>query len=158
MTPEITTITAVIAAVCGVTALALSFINTGHQLRHDQVKLKVIPQHIIPVGALRDAHVNFGVDVINLSEFPVTIVDVGFQLTRGRHATLSTAGCMEPHGGLPQRLDPHTSYSACFWLDANMLELTAVKCAYAQTQCGTEARGTSPALRQLTKGAADRGR
>jgi hypothetical protein len=95
--------------------------------------------------------VNFGIDVINLSEFPVVIVDVGFQLARGSHATLSTAGCMEPHGGLPQRLDPHTSYSACFWLDANTVELSAVKCAYAQTQCGTEVRGNSRALRQVIR-------
>jgi hypothetical protein len=156
MTPEITTVTAIIAAVCGVTALVLSFINTWHQLRRDQVRLKVTPQHIIPVGALRDAHVNFGIDVINLSEFPVVIVDVGFQLTGGRHGTLSTVGCIEPNGRLPQRLDPHTSYSACFWLDANTVELAAVKCAYAQTQCGTEVRGNSPALRQLMKGAARR--
>lgn len=156
MTPEITTITAVIAAVCGVTALGLSFINTWHQLRRDQVRLKVTPQHIIPVGALRNAHVDFGIEVINLSEFPVVIVDVGFLLAHGHHGTLSTVSHIEPNGELPRRLDPHTSYSVCFWLDTNTVDLAAVKCAYARTQCGTEVRGNSPALRQLMKGAARR--
>jgi hypothetical protein len=151
-------VTAVIGAVCGIAALLLSLINTWHQLRRDQVRLKVTPQHIIPVGALRETHVNFGVDVVNLSEFPVVIVDVGFKLTRGRHATLATAECLEPNGGLPQRLDPHTSYSALFWLDANTVELAELKCAYARTQCGTEVRGTSPALRQFKMGAVNRGR
>lgn len=156
MTAEITTVTAIVGAVCGVTALLLSFINTWHQLRRDQVRLKLTPQHIIPVGALGNAHVNFGIDVINLSEFPVVIVDVGFRLTRGRHVTLLTTECIQPHGELPKKLDPHTSYSAYFWLDGNLVELAAVKCAYARTQCGTEARGTSPALSQLTKGAVHR--
>lgn len=150
MTPEITTVIAIIGAVCGVLALLLSFINTCHLLRRDRVRLKIIPQRIIPDEMFLGVPVNFGIDVINLSEFPVVIVSVGFQLTRGRHVALSTSttpGRM--NALLPRKLDPHMSYSASFWLDANLVDLAAVKCAYARTQCGTEAQGTSPALRQV---------
>lgn len=149
MTQEITTVTAIFGAVCGFAALILSAIDTWHQLRRDQVRLKVIPQHVIPVGGLRDAHVNFGIDAINLSDFPVFLVDVGFQLADRRRGTLSTLNRMEPSGELPTKLDPHMSYSVCFWLDANTVELGAAKCAYARTQCGVEAKGNSPALRQV---------
>lgn len=157
MTQKITTVTAIFGAVCGFAALILSAIDTLHQLRRDQVRLKVTPQHIIPVGAFRNAHVDFGIEVVNLSEFPVVIVDVGFLLAHGRHGTLSTASTIEPNGELPKRLDPHTSYSVCFWLDTNTVELGAVKCAYARTQCGVEAKGNSPALRQVVRQRANHG-
>ena len=154
MTPEITTVTAIVGAVCGVTALLLSFINTWHQLRRDQVRLKIVSYH----AALSNSYVNFGVNVINLSEFAVVLTDVGFCFDDETKGTLSVMKCVEPNGRLPLRLESHTSYTALFWLDRTSVPLFYIRCMYAQTQCGTEARGTSPALRQLTKGAVDRGR
>ena len=157
MTPEITTVTAIVGAVCGVTALLLIFINTWHQLRRDQVRLKIVPYHAALTGILSNSHVNFGVNVINLSEFAVVLTDVGFCLDSETKGTLSVMKCVEPNGRLPLRLESHTSYTALFWLDRTTVPISYVRCMYAQTQCGTEARGTSPALRQLTKGAVDRG-
>ena len=105
-------------------------------------------------------HLNFRIEVIHFSKFPVVIVDIGFQLTDKSHKSKIpfSPGRMNPYSGFPQVLDPHRSCSVWFWLDVNSVELAKVKCAYTQTECGTEIRGTSPTLRQLVKEAVDRSR
>lgn len=155
MTPEITTVTAIVGAVCGVTALLLSFINTWHQLRRDQVRLKIVPYYAALTGILSNSHVNFGVNVINLSEFAVVLTDVGFCLDGETRGTLSTMKCVEPNGQLPLRLESHTSYTALFLLDRTTVPLTYVRCMYAQTQCGTLVRSSSMVLHRLIDGEAN---
>lgn len=152
----VTLITAIVGAVCGVAGAILGVINTWQQLRRDNVRLKIIPKHVIPVGALENAPLNFGLDVINLSEFPVVIEDVGFLLADGRHGTLATVPGMENHGRLPLRLEPRSSYSKLFYADHETIDWNDVRSAYARTQCGTEITGTSGALKQLIRGGGKR--
>lgn len=150
MTMEsITLVAAIVGVVGGITGSILGIINTWQLLRRNKVRLKVVPQHIIPVGSLANAPIDFGIDVINLSEFPVVIADIGFKLTGGRHATLTPVDGIEDKGSLPLRLEPHTIYSKLFHADQRFTEWSSVICAYARTQCNTEATGTSPALKQL---------
>lgn len=145
----LTIATAIIGAASGLLGSFLGIMNARHQFQRNKIRLKVIPQHAIPVGAIRDAPINFGIEVINLSDFPVVLVDVGFQLRDGRYATLSTVKGIESNGRLPLKLEPRTAYSKNFWLDHETVDLKAVKCAYARTQCGTTASGMSPALKQM---------
>jgi len=149
---NITLIIAIIGAVCGVSGAILGVMNTWHQLRQNRIRLRIIPQHVFPVGAIGISHVNFGIEVINLSDFPVVITDVGFLLHDGQRATLSPVRGIETNGSLPLRLDPRTSYSKWFYMDQSILDYSATKCVYARTQCGNVVRGNSPALRQLLKG------
>ena len=153
----VTLTTAIVGAVCGIAGAVLGVINTLHQLQRNKLRLKVIPQHVILVGAIANAHINFSIEVTNMSEFPVVIADVGFLLSDGCTATLATVG-VEPKGQLPLRLDSRTQYTKCFWLDNAEFDLTAIKCAYTRTECGNTVRGTSPALKQLIQKASNDGR
>jgi len=146
-----TLITAIVGAVCGVAGAMLGVINTWHQMRRDKVRLKVVPKHVIPVGIIERAQLNFGLEVINMSEFPVVIEDVGFLLVDGRHGTLATVPGMESNGKLPLRLEPRSSYSKLFYVDQKAIDWSEVRSAYARTQCGTEITGTSGALTQLVR-------
>lgn len=148
--------TAIVGAVCGVAGALLGIINTRHQMQRNKLKLKVMPQHAFPVGGIADAHFNFSIEVINMSEFPVVIADVGFFLVDGCTASLATVQGIESNGALPLRLEPRTRYSKCFWLDNDSIDLSRIKCAYARTECGNTVRGTSPALKQwIGKGSSD---
>ena len=101
-------------------------------MRRDQVKLKVIPQHYTSTGMSQTFPVNFCIRVTNFSEFPVVIVDIGFQLTDKSHVSKIpfSPGSMNAYSGFPRVLDPRRSCSVCFWLDVNSVELAKVKCAY----------------------------
>ena len=147
----VTLATAIVGAVCGVTGAILGVINIWHQMRRNRVRLKITPSHIIPVGSLENAPLNFGIEVINLSDFPVVLADVGFQLSDGSRGTLATVPGMENNGKLPLRLEPRSSYSKLFYVDQATVDWRNIRCAYARTQCGTVATGTSGALKQLIR-------
>jgi hypothetical protein len=146
----VTLITAIVGAVCGVAGTILGVINIWHQLTRNKVRLKVTPQHTI-LMLNRSMPLNFSIEVVNLSEFPVVIEDIGFQLADGRKATISPVPGLEPNGSLPMRLESRAAYSKIFSLDQNLVPWSKVRCAYARTQCGTLVTGTSPALQQLVR-------
>jgi hypothetical protein len=147
---NITLITAIIGAVCGISGAILGIINTCHQLNRNKLRLKVIPSQAIPLGGIENSGINFGIEVINVSEFPITISDIGFLLTDNRRATLSTVLCLEQPEKLPVRLQPRTAYKKYFSIDGIGLPKN-VRCAYVQTQCGELVTGTSRALKQKIK-------
>ena len=146
---SITLTIAIIGAVCGVTGVVLGIVNTWRQLRRDKVRLKIVPSHVIPVGAVADPGWNFGIEVINMSEFPVTISDVGFLLNNGDKGTIATLPGFEQYGSLPLRLEPRTAFSKYFFVDSETNDWKDTKSAYALTLDGTLATGTSGALKQL---------
>lgn len=147
---NITLVTAIIGAVCGVSGAILGIINTRHQLSRNKLRLKIIPSHVIPVGGLQNSGLNFGIEVVNLSEFCVTISDVGFTLKDNRQATLAPVVGTEQPGELPLRLEPRTSYHKYFNIDEVGFPKN-VKTAYVKTQCGEMITGTSGALKQKIK-------
>jgi hypothetical protein len=144
---NITLITAIIGATCGLLGAVLGIINTCQQLSNKKVRLKVLPQLAIPCGAISNAGINFMIEVINLSNFPVTISNVGLLLIDRRQIVLNAHGCYEQPGNLPLRLEPRTSYGIYFNIDQKTL-LAQVKSAYVKTQCGKLITGTSGALKQ----------
>ena len=147
----VTLVTAMIGAVSGITGVVLGILNMWRDIRRDKVRLKVTPQHAIPVGSVEDQGWNFMIEVVNLSEFPVVVADVGFELADGSRATVSPVPGLEPEGMLPKRLEPRNAYSKVFRADRRALPWHKVRCAYARTQCGTIATATSGALRQLIR-------
>jgi hypothetical protein len=147
---NITLVTAIIGAVCGVSGAVLGVINTRNQLARNKIRLKVTPVHAIPVGALAGSNVNFGIEVINLSDFPVTISDVGFLLKNKQRATLFQVISIDQPSKLPVRLEPRTAYEKYFNIDEAGLP-KQTKYAYAKTQCGELIIGTSGALKQKIK-------
>jgi hypothetical protein len=147
---NITLITAIIGAVCGVSGAVLGVINTWNLLTKNKVRLKVTPIHVIPVGTLASSNVNFGIEVINLSDFPVTISDVGFLLKNKQRATSFSVISIDQPSKLPVRLEPRTAYKKYFNIDKAGLP-KQTEYAYVDTQCGELIIGTSGALKQKIK-------
>lgn len=153
----ITAITAVVGAVCGIAGLVLGIINTLAEVQHGRVKLKVAPTWAFVPDMGEASPFNFTVEVINLSEFPVVVTEVGFDC-RGRGHLVPVGSAVHDYKhstALPCRLEPHASCSQFYLLEKtaveNCPEFKKVNRAYARTQCGARVTGTSPALRQIVR-------
>lgn len=145
VTEMVTTALAAIGAVLGV-------INTWNEVNKRSLKLKVTPQGAIPIGG---GPLMFCIEVINLSDFSVTINDVGFSeeglpfVKKGRlpvmNPILIDGGCW------PRRLSPREAVTVYFDRRNAFHPEHRVDKAYAKTSCGEMRYGNSPALRQLKK-------
>lgn len=141
-------ITAIIGAVCGLLGAVLGIINTWNYIRRNKIRLKIIPIHVILPGS---TNIDFGIEVVNLSEFAVTITDVGFVLKNKDKATLAPVESLDHPKKLPIRLEPRTSYKKCFSKSVIDTGGIKIKSSYANTECGETITGTSGALEQLSK-------
>jgi hypothetical protein len=159
----ITLLVAVVGATLGVVNFAL-------RLRDDRVRLKVIPTLAFMHGttilssstrgnlmkyAERYGPPSIGIEVVNLSKFPVVISEVGLLesgfLTPDVRAVLVTP--LLPHGDKwPKRLEPRESVSTYFEVDVSRdYKFTSTTRAYATTACNVTKVGTSSALKEWTE-------
>jgi len=132
----------------------LGFINTLVLLNTRRVRLRVRPQSAVRArdGVWSDStrHMtgaDAGIEVINLSSFPVTIAEVGYTLPRRRQVTL-TAPVVLDGKGFPRRLDPREGVTV--YVPVADLPRRIGK-AYARTSCGVTRFGKSPALDDLKR-------
>jgi hypothetical protein len=148
MLAEMTMVQGITLAIASVGAV-LGVINTWSALDKSRVKLRVLPKHAIPVGSA-DPRLTFCIEVTNLSDFAVTVEDVGvFYRGTNRRGSIILPMFFDA-GGWPRRLEPRSSvtlYSETPTASAGH----PIKCAYATTQCGHTKTGTSPALKELAK-------
>jgi hypothetical protein len=125
----------------------LGIINTFIAVNNRRVRLRVRPMYTVgaPAGA------GFGIEVVNLSSFPVTISDVGLLYGRAWSALPARMVIADPilfdGGGWPRRLEPRSEVSVYF--DPRSIPARRFGKAYAKTSCGEIATGDSPALKQL---------
>ena len=142
------TVTIILATV----GTVLGCVNTVVLLNNRRVCLKVVPQSSFVEGDgiwsnrtrhMAGAHVC--IEVINLSEFPVTITEVGY--TMPSHKRLSiTKPILLDGKGWPRKLEPRDSVSVY----ADVSEIPAgVRKSFARTACGVMRFGSSPALEHL---------
>ena len=132
-------ITLAIAAVGAV----LGILNTWNQLDRRRVKLVVFPKGAIPMGPGIDPNINMCVEVTNLSEFPVSVHEVGFELDGTTERAVVTDPIFLDGGSMPRRLESRSSFTAyCIATPSPILGK-----AYARTDCGEIATGSSDALR-----------
>lgn len=131
----------------------LGVVNTWKSIDKDRVKLIVRPAHAITVGAAEAMYpqVQFCIEVINASGFPVTVQEVGFfhRGTTSRSA-LVKLHTMDNKGSTPRRLEAREAVSF-FMEKPGRFDGKRIKAAYARTACGRTFTGTSPALRQLNE-------
>lgn len=137
---QVTFAIAVLGAVLGV-------ISTWHSLDRSRMKLKVTPAHAIPVGGFNQ-NVNVCIQVTNLSEFAVTVREVGFQLGGTNKRMTLMSPILPDGGGWPRRLEPRSSVSVYAALEPDE-NTRRISCAYATTECGYTKKGNSPALKQI---------
>lgn len=126
---------------------ALGILNTWQSLSASRVRLRVRPAHAIAVPTGQNL---FSIEVVNLSNFAVTVDDVGFTLggntVKGTRAAIPQPILIDG-GRWPRRLESREAVSVYF----DHLDMIGRRIgrAYASTACGETAYGTSPALEQV---------
>lgn len=134
----------------------LGVMNTWNALSQRRVRLVVRPTYAIDPNGQRPTMLSIA--VTNLSSFPMTINEVGY--TGGRGAKRGKrAMIFQPHvidgKPWPRRLELREAVSLYFGVEDVPRDLSLLAWAYAGTECGVYAYGTSPALRQLREFARD---
>lgn len=129
-------------------------INTWHNLSKDDVRLKIVPAHALPVVGGRTHDWTLSIGVINPSTFPVMIDEIGLQLGGSKERVVIMHPRLTSGQSLPQRLEPRESLTVlCDSEVRSHPRLAGVRSAYVRCQCGTVRYGTSPALRQFIRDA-----
>ncbi len=148
MQSEITNVQLITLAIA-VLGAVLGIINTWHGLDKSRVKLKVLPAHAIPFGAV-NPNLKFCIGITNLSAFPITIEDAGvfFDGTSNRGAIVNPV--FADGGNWPRRLEPRSTVTVYSQIPMSN-EGHRIKCAYAKTQCGLVATGNSKALKRISR-------
>jgi hypothetical protein len=144
---NITLITAIAGLAFGLVGAVLGILNTWRAFDRDRIRVRVVPVALI----YENGADGFGIEVTNLSYFPVTVSGLGFTV-RGHDERLTflpsdIRGCQ-----LPQRMEPRTSFTAILPVrTGDHPKWSFVHRAYADTACGRRFTGTSGALRQKLK-------
>lgn len=125
----------------------LGIINTWHNLDKSRVKIKVLPQHAIPVGTF-NPKLTFCIAITNLSTFPVTIRNAGVEYQKTDIRSVLIKPEMIDNGKWPRRLEPRSSFTVYMERPERIIG-HPIKCAFAETDCGSTFTGNSPALKQI---------
>jgi hypothetical protein len=126
----------------------LGVVNTWASVDKSRIKLRVRPAHAIPSGGAPQ-HIGMSITVTNLSAFAVTVDEVGlfYRGTVNRGAIITPI--LADDGKWPRRLEPRSSVT--IYAQRPQPHTHSIKCAYARTECGVTQRGSSPALRQMSR-------
>ncbi len=137
----ITLAIALVGAVLGV-------INTWHAIDKRRVKIQVRPQQVTPYR-YEIQGIDFCITVTNLSDFPITIKEVGF-LYKG--TDVRSVVLPQPFEGekMPRRLEARTE-TTIFGQSASIRRDQFIESAFAKTACGTIKKGSSPYLKALAQ-------
>ena len=162
---DLTTWIALAGVLVGSIGAVLGIMNTWRQMQREKVCLRVTPMLVVPQEngnifsttnnilheIATDEESGFGIEVVNLSEFAVTISHVGFLQKNGKLDPLIDAQTLNYEDRSPQRLEPRTVYRLTFSLSQELCDWKNVKKAYAKTQCGEMRYGNSEALKGVVK-------
>lgn len=150
-TELVTIVTAIIGAVCGVFGMVLSLFNTSYQVNRNKVRLKVLPIFVFNMPSI-----DFGIKVINLSEFPVVVTGIALAIKTGESAWLLSDVGIDHPSKLPLKLEPRNSYTKFFNCSILGKSQKQIKYAFVTTECGKTIKGNSGALKQIVKEAKKR--
>ena len=166
----------IIVMVAAIVGMVLGIYNFVHSLITEHVRLRIIPKSSSYIGRDDNGrehyinnkdHYNFddprrqpetlSVEIINLSKFPVTVDGVGLARRWHRQRMVLAVPILPDRGTWPRKLESRDAVTIHF--DAiqllNVDNIGAVKTAFATTQCGTTRYGTSGALKEFIKIAAE---
>jgi hypothetical protein len=125
----------------------LGIANGWWSLARDRVRLKVTPVRIYEET---DAF-KIGIEIVNLSYFPITVEQVGFHLA-GTDLRIQLTNHDMQRSPVGMRMEPRTRH-LCLVMphvtDHEKFNLT--EAAYVKTSCGEEFTGNSKALRNFIK-------
>jgi hypothetical protein len=121
----------VVTLIIACLGLALSIFNTLKAHAKDKVKLRIKPGWGLSTMSPESF---FSVEVVNLSSFPVTIVEVGVESKADQRRMI---GPMPPPGTLEPRTSAHVNFPPQYHRDPLFRRADWV---YARTACGTIVR------------------
>ena len=127
----------------------LGILNTWQSMDRTRVKLRIVPKRAIPVGAA-NPNFTFCIEVINLSEFAVTVEEVGVHYRGIKSRGAYVQPIVADGGAWPRRLEARSAVTL-YGYPPSPSNGRPIRCAYARTQCGRTQTGTSPALRSLNR-------
>ena len=152
----------------------LGIFNSWHGWRQGKVRLQVTPTMVkvqrnigqtASGAAIQQPFLSPGIAVVNLSSFPVTVEEVGYDLKSGDVYPLSRidargqwsqSGMWTPDR-LPQRLEARASLRVAWWdKDEDSLKGKRIRSAYARTACGARVRRSNRVLRNVAERLANR--
>ena len=146
---------------------SLGLFNSWQNWRHHRVRIRVTPITVtVKRTVARDSHggeitqpfLSPGVAIVNLSSFPVTLEEVGYELKAGETYRLSRIDAparWSTMGSpileeLPKRLEARSSIRLSWWdEDEQSLKGKRINRAYARTACGTLSHGRNRTLRKM---------
>ena len=139
----------IITLILGIIGTILGIVNFVYILDKGRVKIKVFPKILVFLENHAESPVTrFCIEVINLSEFPVTIREVGFVLKKPWRAKIFSSRSRIVAGGqLPKRLESRSSITVYVDNSTMMDYVKKVNSAYAITECGEEFKGKNRFLR-----------
>jgi hypothetical protein len=128
----------------------LGIMNMWRSISHDRPKVKVTPKRAVPVGGA-DPRIDFSIEAVNLGAVAVTVSEMGLF----HHGTKARSSLIVPiiidGGPWPRRLEPRTSVTVYGKSDRIDASQHSIRCAYAMTDCGLTFKGTSNALKEMSR-------
>lgn len=130
----------------------LGVVNTWNGINRERVKLRVMPQNALAMGVAAQMFpgIEFSIEVVNLSAFPIVVQEVGF-LHRGLSSRAAVIQPITLEGTTtPRKLGPREAVS--FYMPRpERRGKHSIESAYVRTACGRIFKGSSPALRQYNR-------
>lgn len=159
----------VVIAIAAFTGMGLSFYNLWSQNQKEKIKLKVIPKSVKTQGASksgkeftlttenefnynRNAKL-YAFEIINLSDFNLTIDEVGFLNSKTKGRDSIPEPIMDDKGKWPRKLEPRESVTVYADLGSvlSIKSLPFITSVFAKTSCNHTVIGTSNSLKQLVQ-------
>ena len=132
----------------GVLGFVLGVINTFRLFRKDRVRVRVRVSGFVafPLGTLVEG---MSVEVVNLSEFPVTVTDVN-PLKRDGQQLFFLRLPLPRSDPLPRRLEPRDRMTICFPEPVfEGVDLSDYYCIRVETACGAVIKAGRKNMRQF---------
>lgn len=135
-----TEVTTLGIAVLGAT---LGVLNTWRTFNQDRVRIRVAAMYCL-IGDGREC---LGIEVVNLSSFPVTITGIGCTMAGGKKRLWLHPDLLSTGDTLPKRLEPRTGFTALAGPGATEhLEFRGARKPFVATACGLKINGSAKGL------------
>lgn len=159
----------IIIAVAAFVGMGLGLYNLWNEKNKEKVKLRVVPKAVVHKGRnsvgqemvltsenefdSKRSHGLFGIEVVNLSKFPVVIDNVGFLVKGEKNRMSLPIPILGDQGPWPRKLEARESVTVY----GNLKDMISspgmpkVHSAFAKTSCGHMGKGSTQALKQLVE-------
>lgn len=130
----------------------LGLINTWQNIDRDRVKLRVAVNLAYLVTGQGVSRPQIAIEVINRSQFPLTISQLGLEQSGSKNVLALVNPIMVDGGTLPRRIEPRSAFTAYFSAEGTQQVIVSnVSRGYAKTASGEAAYSSPRALRNVLR-------